>query len=132
MPVETADQESSASLMSGIVEDLQRLLRQEARLARQELKQEWQKIKSAAVSFAVGAAVMIFAILFLLFTFVYLLAYYTPIPTWGCYGIVSAVLALVAAGLLLAGKHKANQIQVPLQETVATLKENAQWIQNQV
>jgi len=134
MPVETTDppRESPAALVSGIVDDLQFLLRQEAQLAKQELKEEWQKIKSAAVSFAVGAAVMVFALLLLLFTFVYLLASYTPIPTWGCYGIVSAVLAVVAAGLLLAGEHKANQIQVPLHETVATLKENAQWIQNQV
>src|ERR1700730_15184642 len=101
MAVETTDEprQSSAALVTGIVDDFQRLLRQEAQLAKQELKQEWQKIKMAAASFLVGAAVSIFAVLILLFMIVYLLAYYTPIPTWGCYGIVGAVLALIAIAL---------------------------------
>jgi hypothetical protein len=134
MAVETTDEprQSSAALVTGIVDDFQRLLRQEAQLAKQELKKEWQKIKMAAASFLVGAAVSVFAVLILLFMIVYLLAYYTPIPTWGCYGIVGAVLALIAIALMLLGKQKASQIQLPPPQTVATLKENAQWIQNHV
>jgi protein-S-isoprenylcysteine O-methyltransferase Ste14 len=134
MAVDITDQprQSSAALLTGIVDDLQRLLRQEAQLAKQELKQEWQKTKSAAASFVIGAAVLVFAVQILLFMLVYVLAYYTAIPVWGCFGIVGVVLALGGLGLLLLSKQKAGQIQLPPPQTVATLKENAQWIQNQM
>jgi lipopolysaccharide export LptBFGC system permease protein LptF len=134
MAVDTTDQprQSSTALVSGIVDDLQRLLRQEAQLARQELKQEWQKTKSAAFSFAAGSVALVFSVLILLFMLVYLLAYYTSIPTWGCYGIVGGILALAAIAMLMMGSQRASQIQLPPPQTAASLKENAQWIQNQV
>jgi predicted PurR-regulated permease PerM len=125
-------QPSSTALLSGIVDDAQRLLRQEVQLAKQEFKQEWQKTKSAAVSFLAGTAALVLATVFLLFMVVYLLAYYTPIPMWGCYGIVGGVLAVIAITLLMFGKQEAGQIQLLPPQTVATLKENAQWIQNRM
>jgi fatty acid desaturase len=133
MAVQTTEEtrQSSAALLSGIVDDVQHLLRQEVQLAKQELRQEWQKTKSAAVSLVAGTVALALAAVMLLFMLVYLLAFYTPIPTWGCYGIVGGVLAVIAIALLAFSKQKAGQIQVPPQ-TVATLKENAQWIQNQV
>jgi cobalamin biosynthesis protein CobD/CbiB len=123
---------SAPALLSGIVDDAQRLLRQEVQLAKQEFKQEWQKTKSAAVSFLAGTAALVLAMIFLLFMVVYLLAYYTPIPIWGCYGIVGGVLAVIALTLLMLGKKEAGQIQLLPPQTVATLKENAQWIQNRI
>jgi Flp pilus assembly protein TadB len=133
MAVQTTDdtRQSSAALLGGIVDDVQRLLRQEVQLAKQELKQEWQKTKSAAVTLVVGTVAAALAAVILLFMVVYVLAYYTLIPIWGCHGIVGGVLAAIAIGFLAFSKQKAGQIQVPPQ-TVATLKENAQWIQNQV
>jgi hypothetical protein len=133
MSVQTTDEspQSSAALLGGIADDVQRLLRQEVQLAKQELKREWKKTKSAAVSFAVGTVALGLAVVILLFMAVYLLAYCTPVPMWGCYGIVGGVLAVGAIGLLVFSKQKADQIQV-LPQTFATLKENAQWIQNQV
>ena|SRR5437660_4096350 len=125
-------QPSATALLSGIVDDAQRLLRQEVQLARQEFKQEWQKTKSAAVSLLVGAATLALATIFLLFMVVYLLAYFTTIPMWGCYGIVGGALAVIALTLLVLGKQEAGQIQLLPSQTVATLKENAQWIQNRM
>jgi lipopolysaccharide export LptBFGC system permease protein LptF len=134
MAVQTTEETkpSPAALVGGIVEDAQRLLRQEVQLATQELKQEWQKTKSAAASLAAGLVVLVFAAFILTFMLVYLLDYYTRIPTWGCYGIVGGILALIGICLFFYGKQKASQVQFPPPQTVATLKENAQWIRNQV
>jgi hypothetical protein len=51
MAVQTSDEvrQSPARLVGGIVDDVQRLVRQEVQLATQEMKQEWHKTKSAAV-----------------------------------------------------------------------------------
>ncbi|MFL5240755.1 MAG: phage holin family protein [Gemmataceae bacterium] len=134
MAVQTSEEtrQSPSALIGGIVDDVRLLLRQEVQLATQELKQEWQKTKSAATSFAAGLVVLVFACFILAFMLVYLLAYYTAIPTWGCYGIVGGILALIGIGLFIFGKQKASQVQFPPPQTVATLKENAQWIKNQV
>src|SRR5260370_29595128 len=124
MAVQTSEEtkQSPAALVGGIVEDAQRLLRQEVQLATQELKQEWQKTKSAAASFAAGLVVLVFAAFLFMFMLVYLLAYYTAIPTWGCYGIVGGLLALIGIGLFFYCKHKARQIRIPPPQTFGTLQ----------
>src|SRR5262249_19188011 len=119
---------SPAQLVGGIVDDVQRLVRQEIQLATQEMKQEWQKTKSAAVSMAAGLVIVTFAVLILLFTLVYIFDRFTPIPLWGCFAIVGGALAVAGAGLLLFGKQRAAQVRFPPPETVASLKENATWI----
>ena len=44
-----------SSLVTGIISDTQKLLRQEVALAKQEFKEEIDKARNAAVSMAVGA-----------------------------------------------------------------------------
>jgi protein-S-isoprenylcysteine O-methyltransferase Ste14 len=132
-PVSTSDTSPSlTSLVGGIVDDLQRLIRQELQLAKTEVQQEWEKAKTAAASMAAGTALLGLAAVLICFMFVYLLAaYVTAIPLWGWFGIVGGLLA-IAGGLLIAtGRAKATEIHAVPPQTAETLKENVQWMKNQ-
>jgi hypothetical protein len=123
-------QPSLTSLVSGIVTDLQRLLRQEMKLARTEVRQEWDKAKTAAGAMVGGVALLAVGGLLLCFMFAYLIHDF-GVPLWGCFGIVGGVLLL--AGVILAGTGyaRARSVHVVPPQTAQTLKENVQWIQNQ-
>jgi Flp pilus assembly protein TadB len=128
-PVEETNP-SMTSLVSGIVADLQRLLRQEMELARTEVRQEWDKAKTAAGALAAGAALFAVAGLLLCFMFVHLVHYF-GVPLWGCFGIVGGVLLLAGVVLAGTGYARARSVHVVPPQTVETLKENVQWIKNQ-
>jgi len=130
MPPETPPETSSSSpptltsLVGGIVEDLQRLIRQELQLAKSEVQQEWEKTKLAATSMAAGTAFLGLGGVLLCFMFVYLLdAYVQSIPLWGWFGIVAAILMLFGGLLLGIGRAKVSQINVIPPQTAETLKE---------
>jgi len=127
------DAPSLTSLVSGIVTDLQTLIRQEVTLARTEVKQEWDKTKSAAAAMAAGAVLCAIAGLMLCFMLVYFLNWLNPdaLPLWACYLIVAVVFGFLGGICLAAGRTKANQVHVIPPQTAETMKENVQWIQNQ-
>lgn len=127
-PPET--QPSMASLVTGIIDDAQKLIRQELELAKREISLEWDKAKTAAVSFAGGFLVAFFSGVMLCLMSVYLLHELAGLRLWLSYLIVGGVLGTVGRGLFLFGKTKADDVNVIPPETAETLKENAQWIQN--
>ena len=122
--------EPSLTLIGGIINDARDLLRQEFTMAKLEVQDELRKTKAAAISLGIGVGVAAAGGFFLLFMVVYLLHAFTPIPLWGCYGIVGGVLLLVGVIMLFKGKKTAEEIAI-VPETVKTLKENATWIKNQ-
>jgi len=123
---------SLTSLVSGIVEDLQRLVHQEVELARTEVKHEWEKTKTVAASMAVGAILLALSAIPLIFFLVHLLEHYvTAIPLFGWFAIVGGCLALGGALLLGIGAAKASRLNVIPPQTAQTMRENVQWLQNQ-
>jgi hypothetical protein len=127
---------SMSSLVGGIINDAQQLVRQEITLARQEIHQEVNKAKTAALSLALGGVVAFFGGLLLSFALVHLLYWLTNdlherFPLWACYGIVGGLCALVGVLLLVAARNKAGDIHLVPPQTAETLKENVQWIKNQ-
>jgi hypothetical protein len=128
--IQTENQPSMASLVSGIVSDAQKLIRQELELARQEVRQEWTKARDAAISMAAAAGAVFFAAMMFLFGLVYLLGSVTPIPAWGWFLLVGGVLGALAAVLFFTGKTKAEEVSVIPPRTAETMKENVEWLQN--
>jgi putative superfamily III holin-X len=122
---------SLASLIGGVVNDAKDLLLHELTIAKLEIQSELHKTKEAAVSFAVGAGIAVAGGFLLLFMLVYLLAALTPIPLWGCYGVIGALLLGVGLVFLYRGKHTEEQLDEVLPQTTTTLKENAQWLKEQ-
>jgi len=122
---------SLATLVGGIVTDLQTLIRQELQLARREVRQEFDKAKYGFAFLAAGAGLLALAAIPLLFMVVYLIKEYTTIPTWGCFGIVGGGFALLGGLLIAAGVAKVRQVHLVPPQTAETMRENVQWIKNQ-
>jgi len=122
---------SLMALLGGILNDAKDLLVQELTLARLEGQDELRQIKTAALLLSIGIAVSTVGGMLLSLMLVHMLVAYTDVPLWGCYGIVGSVVAVLGGVLLAAGTHKAEEIDV-LPQTVETMKENAQWLTEQM
>jgi hypothetical protein len=122
---------SLMALLGGILNDAKDLLVQQLTLARLEGQDELRQIKTAALLLGIGIAVSTVGGMLLSLMLVHMLVAYTDVPLWGCYGIVGSVVAVLGGVLLAAGTHKAEEIDV-LPQTVETMKENAQWLTEQM
>ena len=122
---------SLAALLGGIMKDAKDLLVQELTLAKLEGHDEVRQIKTAALSLGIGVGVAAVGGILLIVMLVHVLAAYTDIPLWGCYGIVGSVFGVLGWVLLASGKHKIEEIDM-MPQTVETMKENAQWLREQM
>jgi len=122
---------SMASLVGGIVQDAQQLIRQELLLARQEVQQEVDKAKAVAVSFGAAVAVSVLGAVLLCFMLVYALHEAAGLPLWASFAIVGAGFVVIGGILLAVAKNRANAIHLVPRQTVQTMRENVQWLKNQ-
>lgn len=106
-----------ASLVGGIIEDTQTLIRQEVALARQELQEEWVKTKAAAAMLYGAAIFSGSAVLLLGFFLANALETVWPYP-WACFLIVGMAYAVLGGLQMAAAVRKMNEIHlVPSQTT---------------
>ncbi len=122
-----------APLIRGILEDSQKLFRQELALAKVEVREDARRARDAIIAISVGAVVCLVG----LFLFGCMLAYLIDtlsdtIPLWAAFGIVAAIAFLVGALLLGGGVKRAKGIKGVPEQTVETIRENVQWIQRKV
>ena len=122
---------SLAALLGGILNNAKDLLRQELTLATLEGHDELGQIKTAALLLGIGGGVAAVGGILLSVMLVHVLAAYTDIPLWGCYGIVGSVFCVLGWVLLASGKYKIEEIDV-MPQTVETMKENTQWLREQM
>jgi len=125
-------QPTIASLVGGIVNDAQVLLKEELKLAKCELSNEFHLAKQAAITLGVGIGIATFGALLLVFMLVYLVhwALSERLPLWSCFGIVGAVLTILGTGLFSLGKRNAGEVRLLPQQTIATMEDNVAWITN--
>jgi len=133
---------SVATLVSGIVTDVQDLIKQQLQLTRKEIEADFRKTREAASLLVVGLGVLFFGGFALCLMLAHLIHHLTlpaghvssfdpaAIPLWGCYGIVAAVLLVVGGGLAFAGKKKFDSFNPLPDESAQVLKENVEWIAN--
>ncbi len=120
------------NLVTGILEDLRLLMRQEAQLLRDEVKLEVSKAGRAASGFGIGAALLALGGLFLLLMLVHGIHEWTGLALWASYGLVGIVLAGIGGFLLARARSLAGSVQPVPRRTLFALKEDAQWIKEQV
>jgi hypothetical protein len=56
----------------------------------------------------------------------------TRLPLWGCYALMGALLGAAGAGFLADGRARASGVRLPPPETTAALRENLEWLKEQV
>ncbi len=120
-------------LLRGILDDTQKLLRQEIALARVEVTEDARRARDAVVGISVGAMMGYMAFIFLCFAAVYLLVAYQPtLPVWGAYAIVAAVLGVASWIFTARGMRRAREIRGVPQQTVDSIQQGFQWMQRRV
>jgi len=129
-----ATEPSMASLVGGIVNDAQTLIKQEMALAKREVTDELHKARDAAIALGIGIGLTAVGSLLLSLMLVYLLLWASSerLTLWACYGIVGAALIVVGGGLLFLAKRRAGAVHLMPEQTMATMKDNVEWIKNQV
>lgn len=128
---EERDQASLASLLSGAVNDIRELFRQEVSLARAEIRQEVVNVKSAAVKLGAAAFTGIFAVLLLLTALARGLSDVFDMPVWAGFAIVGGLLAIVAGVLVAVAWPNIKSVSPMPERTVRTMKENIEWVKRQ-
>lgn len=118
-------------LVSGIIDDTQRLLKQQADLLKADLHKEIKDAKEVGLSMAVAAALLSVGGLLLSFMLVHFLTWAFPdLPHWGSFGIVGGLFAAAGGIVFYLGREKLEKLPVPGEQTVEGLKENLQWKTN--
>ncbi len=119
--------ESIPDLIRGTIRDGLGLLRDEVVLARTELREEYARLKGGLMTAAAAAIVGVLATFMLLNTIAWGVAYAFEWPPWAGFAVVTLPLTAVAVVLATMGRNMlARDRYMP--KSVATLKENAEWI----
>jgi Putative Actinobacterial Holin-X, holin superfamily III len=121
-----------AQLLTGLMQDARKLLRQELALALYELRRELRNTLRAGISLGIGIGIAAIGGWLLILMLVHLLQALAALPLWACYGIIGGLCAGAGAGLLVLGTRKLAHVHVVPQNTVDTMKENIQWLKGQV
>jgi uncharacterized membrane protein YqjE len=122
--------EGLGTLITGIIKDIQDLMRAEVQLAKTELKEDASAAGKAIAYIAVGALIGLVGFIYLMLAVTYLLDKW--VDRWVAAAIVGAVLAIIAAILALSGKNKLSASNMKPDQTIDTLKEDQQWAKQQI
>ncbi|MFI5822316.1 phage holin family protein [Streptomyces rishiriensis] len=120
-----ADDRTVGELLSVVTSDVQTLFRQEVELAKVEVRQEATKAGKAAGMYGGAGFAGYMVLLFLSLAAVLGLANVID-GGWAAL-IVAAVWAVVAAVLYQRGRTRMRTVAPKPEQTVETMKENAQW-----
>jgi len=122
---------SVTRLVSGIIDDTQRLLEQHANLLKEDLRKDLREAKDAGLAMGLASALLGAGGLLLLFMLVYLLHEQVQLPLWGSFGIVGGILAVIGGALFFRGQQKVENFNPLPEQSVEAMKEDLQWKTNQ-
>ncbi|MFG2022343.1 phage holin family protein [Streptomyces sp. NPDC048825] len=122
---EAGPDRSAGDLLSAVTSDLQTLFRQEVELAKTEIREEGAKAGKAAGMYGGAGFGGYMVALFLSLAAVFGLANVMD-AGWAAL-IVAAVWAGIAAVLYVMGRSRMREVSPKPEQTMDTLKEDAQW-----
>ena len=128
--VRRMDERPLAELFSDLVTETTTLVRNEVALAKVEMTQKATKVGRNIGSLIVGGAIGYAALLAICAAAILLLD--RVMPAWLAAVIVGVVVAAVAWMLISKALTALRRTQLAPQETVESLKEDAQWIKEQI
>lgn len=127
---------SITSLITGIIDDLRDLMRQQLRLTRQEIIDDLHKVRAAAGMFILGAGMLFIGCVFLCSALPHLLHWATSpagtdpalLPLWACYALVGLALIVPGGVLGWVGGMKIRTIHPLANPATEALKDNVKWV----
>jgi hypothetical protein len=124
---------SLASLIGGLLEDTQQLIRQEVALARREGREEWTKTKEGAA--LLSGALALFTLVGVLFGFALvelLHQFVLPHQLWACFAIVAVLFAVCGGVLFYAARAKLEQVHVVPPQSAESLRQDVEAVTSAV
>jgi len=117
-------------LVTGIVNDSQKLIRQQIDLVKAEIKNDLKRTGDAAKYFGAGFVLAMAAFLFLLVSVPLLLNYLFNLPSFAGWAITGGVLLVAAVVAFFLGKRVFDSFNPLPDKSVNALQENLSWIAN--
>jgi uncharacterized membrane protein YqjE len=127
---ERKDDRSIGELFAELASDTSSLVRQEVTLAKAELTRNAARVGKQVGLLAVGGALGYAALLAIVAAAIMGLA--EVIPAWVSALVVGVVFAIIAGWLITKALHSLRQMEIAPRQTIETLKEDAQWMKDQV
>jgi len=124
------EERSLGDLFSELAGETSTLVRQEVALAQVELTQKATTVGKNVGFLVVGGAVGYAALLTLLAALIIGLSYF--IPAWAAALLVAVAVGVTAYLLISKALDALKNTDLTPRQTVETLKEDAQWLKNQV
>jgi len=118
------------ALITGIVQDAQKLISQQIELLKQEIKQDLRNLAFAIAFLSVGAGLCFISLILLCFMGVYVLHEVAGFTLWQSY-LIAGVAFLALGGLLLyLAIHRLTSNNPLPDQSLEGLKENLTWKTN--
>ena len=130
--MEDSQRTSIVVLAGSLLADLRRLVAQELQRAKHEMQDDLSKLVKASIQAGVALVLSLMAVILLCITLVSCLHSLIGLPLWASYGVVALLLAAGAAGLAYRAIKLGSSLRLWPFRTVHTLKEDAQWIKEQL
>ena len=124
------DERSLGELFSELAAETGTLVRQEVSLAQAELTAKATTVGKNVGFLAVGGAIAYAGVLAILAGIIIGLSYF--IPTWLAALLVGVVVGIAAYVLISSALTALKETNLTPEETVESIKEDAQWLKNQV
>jgi hypothetical protein len=127
---DTMDPRSLPQLLADLTHDLSTLVRKESELVRVEFKENLQQVARGGAKVAVGAVLLLAAVMILLQTLVLGLSKVMD-PVWASL-LVGVVVAIVGFVLLRNGARSASPAVLRPDKAATQLRKDAQFVKEQV
>jgi uncharacterized membrane protein len=121
---------SLGRLFRDLADDLSNLTRKELELARTETMEKVSHASKAVISMAAGGFLAYAGLLVLLAAAVMVIA--TWVPYWLSATIVGGIVVVIGLILLQSGRSALKKTNITPEQTVDTMKENAQWVKEKI
>ncbi len=121
---------SLGDTITGIIEDLQNIIRGEVQLAKTEIKEDAGKLGKALGMIGAAAFMALVGFIFLMLGVTYLLN--KSIEMWMAAGLVGLVLLVIGAILGIAGKNQMQEANMVPDKAIESLKEDKEWASRQI
>jgi uncharacterized membrane protein YqjE len=126
--VDTENGQGITSLVSGIINDGQELIKQQLHLFSVELKNDLRRTRDASIPLIIGGVVAAIGAFFLFVTVALWIPWQWPdMPTWAGFAIVTAIFLIVGAILVIMGKSRFDAFNPLPDKSLKGLEENVQW-----
>jgi uncharacterized membrane protein YqjE len=125
---ETAGSDASlSSLLTGIFNDIQDLLKQQMHLFKVEVTSDIKRTAEAAIAMVIGGALALSGVGLLCLMVVALLHEYAALSWTVSFAIVGVCLLAIGAALALYGRSRFRSFNPLPEQSIAALRENLEW-----